>query len=95
MLADGLSVALERAGIRAEAVTGPTADDIVAVARRLEPDVVLLDLMLGDDIGCSIPLIAELRSTGAEVLMLTGVTDVALLGACLEAGAIGAGEQER
>jgi two-component system, NarL family, nitrate/nitrite response regulator NarL len=89
LLADGLSVALERAGVQAEVATGPTADDIVAAAHRCQPDVVLLDLMLGDDIGCSIPLIAEFRSTGAEVLVLTGVTDCALLGSCLEAGALG------
>jgi two-component system nitrate/nitrite response regulator NarL len=89
LLADGLSVALERAGVQAEVATGPTVDDIVATAHRCQPDVVLLDLMLGDDIGCSIPLIAELRGTGAEVLVLTGVTDCALLGSCLEAGAAG------
>jgi DNA-binding NarL/FixJ family response regulator len=89
LLADGLSVALARAGVQAEVATGPTADDIVATARRCQPDVVLLDLMLGDEIGCSIPLIAELRGTGAEVLVLTGVTDCALLGSCIEAGAIG------
>jgi DNA-binding NarL/FixJ family response regulator len=89
LLADGLAVSLRRAGVVAEVADGTSCDAIVDAASRLQPDVVLLDLVLGDDIGLSVPLIAQLRATGATVLMLTGVTDPALLGSCVEAGASG------
>src|SRR5262245_23505927 len=89
LLADGLAVSLQRAGVVAEVADGTSCDAIVEAASRLRPDVVLLDLVLGDDIGLSVPLIAQLRATGARILMLTGVTDPALLGSCVEAGASG------
>ena len=89
LLADGLAVSLRREGIVTEVVDGSTCEGIMEAAWRLRPDVVLLDLVLGDEVGLSIPLIAHLRETGARVLMLTGVTDPALLGSCVEAGAAG------
>jgi len=89
LLADGLAVSLRREGIVTEVVDGSTCEAIMEAAWRLRPDVVLLDLVLGDAVGLSIPLIAQLRETGARVLMLTGVTDPALLGSCVEAGAAG------
>ena len=89
LLADGLAVSLRQEGIAAEVATGSTGESIIDAARAFRPDIVLLDLVMGDEIGLSVPLIPELRATGALVLMLTGVTDPALLGACLEAGAVG------
>ena len=89
LLADGLADALRREGLDAEATGGPTAEAVVETARRLRPDVVLLDLLLGDEIGLSLPLVGPLLETGARVLVLTGVSDVAVLGSCLEAGACG------
>jgi DNA-binding NarL/FixJ family response regulator len=89
LLADGLAVSLRRVGIVAEVADGTSCASIVDAARRLRPDVVLLDLVLGDDLGLSVPIIPELRATGARVLMLTGVTDPVLLGSCIEAGASG------
>jgi DNA-binding NarL/FixJ family response regulator len=89
LLADALVDALGRAGHRADSVSGPTGDDIVETARALAPDLVLLDLVLGSDVGLAIPLVSRLRETGAQVLMLTGVVDPALIGSCIEAGAVG------
>ncbi len=89
LLADGLAAAFRAEGLVVHVVNGPSCDAIVAVARDIEPDLVLLDLMLGDEIGLTIPMIPGLRSTGADVLVLTGITDRLLLSATLEAGASG------
>jgi DNA-binding NarL/FixJ family response regulator len=89
LLADALVDALGHAGICAASVSGPDADAIVDMARALAPDLVLLDLVLGQDVGLSVPLIRRLRESGAQVVMLTGAVDPALLGSCLEAGAVG------
>jgi DNA-binding NarL/FixJ family response regulator len=89
LLAEGLSASLRRAGVGADVVEPCSPAAILAAAERLRPDVVLLDLVLGDEVGLSVPLIGALRDTGARVLVLTGVTDPALLGSCIEAGAAG------
>jgi DNA-binding NarL/FixJ family response regulator len=89
LLADGLARSLQRSGMVAEVADGSSCSSIVEAAHRLRPDVVLLDLVLGDDVGLSVPMIPELRATGAQVLMLTGATDPVLLGSCIEAGASG------
>ena len=89
LLAEGLAAAFRAEGLVVHVVDGPSSDVIIAVAREVEPDLVLLDLMLGDEIGLTIPMIPGLRSTGADVLVLTGITDRLLLSASLEAGASG------
>jgi two-component system nitrate/nitrite response regulator NarL len=89
LLADGLAVSLRREGLTVEVADGSSFETIMGAAWRLRPDVILLDLMLGENVGLSIPLIAQLRDTGARVLILTGVIDPALLGSCVEAGAAG------
>lgn len=89
LLADGLAMSLRRAGIGAETADASSSEAILDAARRVRPDVVLLDLVLGDAVGLSVPLIAGLRSCGAQVLVLTGVSDPAVLGSCIEAGATG------
>lgn len=61
--------------------------DVLDLARTFGPDVILLDLHLGADVGDSIPLIQPLGSSGATVIVLSGEKDPALLGMCLEAGA--------
>ena len=89
LLADGLAVSLRRENLVAEIVDPRSPEAILEAAWRLRPDVVLLDVVLGDAYGLSVPLIEPLRATGAQVLILTGVTDPALLGTCVEAGAVG------
>jgi two-component system nitrate/nitrite response regulator NarL len=89
LLADGLAASLRRTGVRAEVAEALSTEVILETASRLRPDVVLLDLVLGDEVGLAVPLVGRLCETGARVLVLTGVTDPALLGSCIEAGAAG------
>jgi DNA-binding NarL/FixJ family response regulator len=89
LLAEGLATALRREGLIVDVADALAHDVVLDLACRLRPDVVLLDLILGDAGGLSLPLISELGELGASVLMLTGVTDPALLGECVEAGALG------
>jgi DNA-binding NarL/FixJ family response regulator len=89
VLADGLVSALRSEGFDAYAVNGPSAEAIVDAAASARPDLVVLDLIMGDGVGLTIPLVEPLRCLGAEVLILTGLTDRALWGAAIEAGACG------
>ncbi len=89
LLAESLLLALRAEGLDAERVAPVTIDGILSEARRLSPTVVLLDLDLGGEIGSSVGLIPPLRELGAQVVMVTGITDPARLAECLEAGATG------
>ncbi len=89
VLAHGLAHALRDEGFDVDVVDPLTRLSILETARRVEPDIVLLDLLLGDDVGDSIALVDPLTAGGARVVMLTGVSDEAQLGACVEAGAVG------
>jgi DNA-binding NarL/FixJ family response regulator len=89
LVALSLSLALSARGWIVETTDGPTAADIVDHAHRFGPRSVLLDIRLGDAVGCGIDLIVPLRATGAEVVMLTAETDQDILASCLEAGAGG------
>jgi DNA-binding NarL/FixJ family response regulator len=89
LVAISLQVALSAGGWIIEITSGPTAADVIEHARRFGPRSVLLDIRLGMSVGCGIDLIAPLRQTGAEVVMLTAETDPAVLASCLEAGAAG------
>lgn len=62
-------------------------DEVLALAKEFEPGIVVLDLDLGETL--SIPLIRPISSGGATVVVLTGMKEPALLGQCLEEGAIG------
>lgn len=78
-------------GIDEVTIAGPTElhlEAVMALVRRLWPDIVLLDLHLGSgDEGLDYirPLVAE----GVSVLIMTASDDPVLLGECLEAGASG------
>ncbi len=89
LLADSLLYALRAEGLDADKIAPVTADGILAAARRLSPTVVLLDLDLGGEIGSSVGLIPPLHELGAQVVMVTGITDRTRLAECLEAGATG------
>ena len=89
LLAQSLLFALRAEGVTAEALKPVSFEQILQVAAELRPGVVLLDLELGGEMGDSIPLIAPLEELGAQVMMVTGVTDRVRLAECLEAGATG------
>ena len=89
LLAQSLVYALRAEGVHTETLVPQTTEQILAVAADLRPTVVLLDLELGGEIGQSIPLIGPLEKLGAQVMMVTGVTDRVRLAECLEAGATG------
>ncbi len=89
LLADSLriSMAAEGADVSIVSLTSPT--EVVAACARHRPHVVLLDLDLGREVGDGAAVIPQVVSGGARVVMLTGSTDAARLGSCLERGAVG------
>jgi two-component system nitrate/nitrite response regulator NarL len=88
LLARSLAVVLRGEGMDVTWVNDREPDDIVRAVADARPDVVLLDLDLGND-RTSLPAIRELVSTGTLVVMMTGVTDRVRLAECVEAGAVG------
>ncbi len=89
LLSGTVALALRQYGIEVHIAAGPSPAAIVDVARRLAPVLVLLDLDLGPELGSGLDLIAPLIQAGSRVVMVTGSTDRAGLGACIEAGATG------
>ena len=89
LLAQILIHALSGEGITALATGAPSAAEILEAARNFAPEVVLLDLDLGEGVGSSLPLIKKFEAMGAIVLMLTGATNPVSLAECIESGAIG------
>lgn len=89
LVAMGLQLALSERRWDVETTSGPTSDDVVAHARRFEPHCVLMDVHLGDDLGCGVGLIGPLAATGAQVVILTAERRRMVLAECLEAGAAG------
>ena len=89
LLAQSLTFALRAEGVRVERSTEISSEAILEAVEAQRPDVVLLDLDLGEDAGTSLPLIAPIREFGSKVVTLTGVTDRVRLAECVEAGAIG------
>lgn len=63
--------------------------EMVTDIERCRPDVVLLDLELGDDLPSGVDVAASLSDVGVRTVMLTGVQDPVLLGRSLRAGAAG------
>lgn len=91
ILTEALAAALRLEGFDELAtLTGAalTVEQVVDEADRVKPDVVLLDLHLGED-RLGIPMIRPLVERGATVLMLTASKERELLAECLEAGASG------
>jgi two-component system, NarL family, nitrate/nitrite response regulator NarL len=89
LLAQSLLFALRGYGLTVERCTELTAEGIVETVGSIEPEVVLLDLDLGGDLGPSTPMIPDLTATGSRVVMVTGVTDRVRLAECIQAGATG------
>ena len=89
LLAGTLAMALRQQGLEAFTAPGSSAQAVVDLAESLAPVLVLLDLDLLPTLGDGLHLISPLIAVGGRVVVVTGVTDRARLGASLEAGAIG------
>ena len=89
LLAQSLRLALTAEGLRAEIAPLTSGADVLACARRLHPDVVLLDLDLGPALGHGEELVADLVATGARVLVVTASADRTRQARCVEGGATG------
>lgn len=87
LLAHSAAYALRAHGIEAHVVEVSSLAAIQAEVLRIDPRVALLDLHLGA-LGLSLPLIAGIHRAGIDVVVVTGETDRAVWGACIEAGAI-------
>jgi DNA-binding NarL/FixJ family response regulator len=89
LLAGTLAMALRAEGLDVTTAAGPSPEAVVDVAGAMAPVLVLLDLDLGPPLGNGLDMIRPLIDAGATVVVVTGVTDRARLGRCLEAGASG------
>ncbi|HEX3825898.1 MAG TPA: response regulator transcription factor [Sporichthyaceae bacterium] len=63
--------------------------DTVEVATRTSPDLLLLDVRLGDLDGSEVCRRLAVRAPGVRIVVLTAFDDIANLRRCLEAGARG------
>src|SRR5438105_3899887 len=91
LLAESLAVALRLRGFEDVDVATQDALDAEAVleqVRRFGPEVVLIDLFLGEGI-TALPVIPPLVADGRTVLVLTASHDRLMLARCLDAGAAG------
>lgn len=86
---DGLQMVVDTQKPRMEIVgTAATPDEAIEMAEELKPDVILLDLDLGDASGLDI-LPVLLEKTAAKILIVTGVCDSKIHDATIMKGARG------
>ncbi len=89
VIAAPLTIALEASGfypVIAADVKDLSPPAVLATAASFSPDIVLLDLHLGDG-RLGLPMVAPLVEMGAKVILFTATTDPRLLAAGLRAGA--------
>ena len=86
LLAHALTRALQETGFVAESVVPSAEGEVFDALDRIRPDVVLLDLDLGE-LGSSVVLIPRIRTLGCKVVVVTGESSRARWGECIEAGA--------
>jgi DNA-binding NarL/FixJ family response regulator len=89
LLAQSLSFALTAEGFRVDIAPLHDVVSVTETVGRLRPQIVLLDLDLGADIGDGRELIGVLCETGARVLVVSGTENRSRLADCLELGAVG------
>ena len=80
-------MALTYRGFRCHVAELESPQSIVDVARRIHPDLVLLDLDLGPING--LDLVGSLRAAGQRVLLVTGCEDTRRLAAAVALGSVG------
>jgi DNA-binding NarL/FixJ family response regulator len=89
LIAESLAIALGAEGFAATVATGKTQRAVLALAREIHPDVVLLDLDLGPQLGSGLDLLPELRKFDTRVVIVSGTTSRLDLAAAVERGAFG------
>lgn len=90
LLAESLFYVLRDEGYQAAVISGSNLDDIGDAVVDFSPDVVLLDLNLGPEVGSGLPLVTRLSAEeDMRVVVITGVEDRLKLSECIEAGAVG------
>lgn len=89
LLAQGLAFTLGQQGVDVITMAVPDERRLVDLVGERAPCLVLVDLAFEGAATAGADLIEPLVAAGATVLVLTGSTDRALLGTCLERGAIG------
>lgn len=89
MLAETLVDVLERYGVSARAIEATTASDILRDLAADPPDVAILDLHLGGEIGKSTSFLPKVVEMGIPVLVVTADAGSLIVAECLEAGASG------
>ena len=90
LVAHGIQRVLASAGEEFTVVAScHSGEETLAVARRERPDLVVLDVRLGDRNGADVCRRLGDEVPGARVVMLTAFSDTGNLRRCLEAGAVG------
>lgn len=89
LLAESLFYVLRDEGYQAAVISGKSLAEIEHSVVDFAPDVVLLDLNLGPDLGSALPLVRRLSADKVRVVIITGVEDRLKLSECIEAGAVG------
>jgi DNA-binding NarL/FixJ family response regulator len=89
LLGEMIAIELRRADLEVTVSRWHDRASVLGLAEEVAPDVVLLDLDLGSEEGLSIDYIGPLAARGSRVLVMSGITDRAVLASCVEAGAHG------
>jgi DNA-binding NarL/FixJ family response regulator len=89
LLAQSLHLALTAEGMASEVATLSSAEGLVEQVQTTRPDVVLLDLELGDPVGDGIPLVEPFVEAGARVVVVSGTTRRLRFAESVERGAYG------
>jgi DNA-binding NarL/FixJ family response regulator len=89
LLAQSVCYALTARGVDARPLQLTDRAALVAAVEECRPDVVLLDLQLGGEVGSGATLVRPFTDAGARVLVVSGVTDPVMVGEALERGAVG------
>lgn len=89
LLAESLFYVLRDEGYHAAVIAASSLENIERGVIEFDPDVVLMDLHLGERVGSVLPLVKRLTAAAYRVVVITGVTDRARLSESIEAGAVG------
>ena len=89
LLAETLAAALGASGVRAELADLSSRDGLVERVTMDPPNLVLLDLELGGELGDGAALVRPFTHAGARVLLVSATQDSNRVAAALEQGAVG------